>query len=186
MAEIKGVLTGLKLNTVKEKKSGGTFACHLVKVDEQVFTINANSFDGKKMLPYLEKLKVGENVTVCQKDDQYKSVFAVKPEFKKSSGSFQKGTYQKKEFVKKEYDASGAIQGMVLNKAIDIAIAAKNITVEGIVSNAKIILQAKAIVDGLVTDHIAGKSEVKEVAKLDEGFDDDADDAFNVSEEDPF
>lgn len=186
MAEVKGVLTGLKLNTVKQKKSGGTFACHLVKVDETTFTINANSFEAKKMVPYLEKLKVGDTVTVCQKDDQYKTVFAVKPEFKKAAGGYSKGGYSKGgSFVKKEYDSSGAIQGMVLNKAIDIAIAAKNVTVDGIVANAKIILQAKAVVDGLVTDHLGGKKVEDTVESLDEGFDDDAD-AFNVSEEDPF
>ena len=185
MAEVKGVLTGLKLNTVKQKKSGGTFACHLVKVDETTFTINANSFEAKKMVPYLEKLKIGDTVTVCQKDDQYKTVFAVKPEFKKASGSFQKGTYSKTPFVKKEYDASGAIQGMVLNKAIDIAISAKNATdFNAIVHYAKIILQAKSIVDNLVIEHINGKSETK--VEVEDDLGDDPDAAFEVTEEDPF
>lgn len=169
MSIITGKIVKIKMDADKEKKNGGTFKAHLIKLDSQDDTIivNASSPAGKYAKDKLQ-LKEGDEVTI-ESGGQWNTVVKVqKKDFKPSGGS----SYgSKKPFTAKAYDNTGAIQGMVLNNAIQLAIhnhPKDIVSAEMIVLAAHDVLMARVETDKLVLEA------VKKTAVVKDEFEDDA------------
>ncbi len=195
MSELKGKIVRVKLNFDQEKPKGGSFKANALRVDhdgeEKTYTLSANSPAGKFVAKL--DLKPGDDVIIVtgKNDAGYDTVLKVVKQGGFGGGGFKKDGAR-------QYDSSGAIQGMVLNKAIDIALKVDNISVESIVNAAKLILEAKKVTDKLVSDHVAAtkpaETEVKK--KSADPFDEDEDekpakkkskqDDFSDDDESPF
>jgi hypothetical protein len=149
--QIKGTVSKVKLNKTFESKNGKEFEAHLLVLDvdgdEEKFKIHVKS----KAASYIPKLKEGQKITV-KTGGQYNNVLAVFSDNGKSSGGYAKTN------SRKEYDPTGAIQGMILKSACDLAAAIyvtdsepnKELVVDDIVKSAKLILLAKDKIDKLV------------------------------------
>lgn len=153
MAKVTGKLVKLALNFDKEKKGGGTWKAHGVRLDVngelKEFIFPAAGVVGKFVSKIGAELKEGDTVTVetSVNDKGFDSVQRVS----KGDGMF------KKSFEKK--DNSGQIKGMVLNNAIAIAIAKGDTSLEAIVSAATTVIAARAEVDKLVAETLPVEGE---------------------------
>lgn len=155
----KGKITKLKLDQEFESKAGKEYTAHVLIIEDEEgeshkFIVNTKI----KAAEFVAKLKVGDKVSV-KTGGEYNSVQAV----------FKDG-FEKKEFKgrggyeRKPHDATGAIQGMVLKAAIDIAIARDKVSdpeniVNNIVESAKAVLLAKLKIDKLVVQALKPKED---------------------------
>lgn len=196
-SSIKGKITKLKLDQDRESKNGKEYQVHALTIedsdgDQQKFDINTKI----KAADFVAKLKVGDKVTV-KTGGEYGSVQAV---FKDgfdvkgtSSGRFKSGNFERK-----PHDATGAIQGMVLKAAIDIAISDYKLDMvdsnklqDRAVEAAKLILLAKIKIDKLVVQALKPKDDEddsddeesnKSSKKASQEDDDDSDEAGDEEE----
>ena len=157
---VKGKVVKVKKDKEFETKGGKDYTAHVLVIedeegDEQSFRINTKI----KAAEFVAKLKEGDKVTV-KTGGEYNSVQAVFKEGfgdKKGGGGFAKTN-------RREYDPTGAIQGMVLKAAIDLAIAnqidtSTPVNVEQVVDAAKEVLLAKLKIDKLVSQALKPKED---------------------------
>lgn len=184
--EVSGTLELIKLDVKKEKANGdGYFRAHILKVKDSDGEVHKYVI-GTKSRPaeYVDKLKKGQKVTIkCEETRFGEQVVAVFSGDKKMGG-------------KSEYNPVGAIQGMVLKAAVDLAIATISeiqTDAEGsIIKAAKIILKTKSKVDKLVEKHLKSSdddddedtdNEEDDEEEVEDSDDDEAEDEESDSEE---
>ena len=173
----KGKITSLKLNAKLESKAGKEYKAHVLKVEDGDGEVVRFQISPKsKASKFVEKLEVGQDVAVKEaKGDYGMQVVAVFVNGKGGKPGFAKTN------TRKEYDPTGAIQGMVLKAAIDIAIRVPNAKTEDlqekITEAAKVVLIAKLKVDKLVSTALKSKEE-------DDSDDGDSDDDSESSDQD--
>lgn len=166
----KGKIVSIKLNAKLESKAGKSYKAHILKVEDEEGEVKRFQVSPKsKASKFVEKLEEGQDVTVKEvKGDYGMQVVAVFVNRKGGKRGFAKTNNRK------EYDPTGAIQGMVLKAAIDIATKGSTTgddLVKEIVEAAKVVLLAKIKVDKLVETAVKSKNEDDE--------DDDSDDEEN-------
>ena len=167
----KGKLVKLKLNVTKEKKNGDEYKAHVMVIEddegeEHKFVVNSKAPAAK----FIKDLKEKSNITVKQVDHETYGLQVVAVFDNDRKTSKYAGTNRK------PADATGAIQGMVLKAAIDIALstlgATKKLTANDINEAAAIVLESKPNVDKMV---VAALKDVSDDKDKDEDDDDNDD-----------
>ncbi len=143
MTDITGKIEKLNMNNTGTKRDGSSYTNIKLKLadNEEIITISKTSPAGK----YAEglELKVGDVITVV-KGGQWNSVQKIMKGtgFTKSSGKSFSG--------KSSYNSDGARSGMIVGKAIELAIARKEIDTDGLKIAAKEVLELTQFVEAQV------------------------------------
>lgn len=132
MTEVKGKIEKLNLNGSINKKNGEVVGAIILKLEGQPDVVKLTK--GSPVGDFAGKLnlKIGDEVTLV-KGGQYNSVIKILKPFA-GGGAFKSGKSfgGSGGFVKKEYDPNGARNGMISGKAVELAIARKDLTKEGL------------------------------------------------------
>lgn len=175
-----GKVAAIKLNVPKTSSGGKSYTAHLLKLStsegEEVFTISSKMPPAK----YVEKLKVGDDVTITT-GGQFNSVVKVSNNsFKKSFGDSSSGSgYKKKEY---KDNTQGMIKGNSVSNGVALAIArfGKGVTIEQVEIAAREVLELHKRLDNEDTP-IFSTSGVNEATVFDDQA--DADPFSDVSED---